>query len=270
MDKETEEKNKMPVEQREQAETTIENEGSEAHARKTEADRASSEGFLEAVSEKGAFVVEPWLSRVIEIQRKAKAEDEAQKQQRREPKGSHNAYAQLGRNQQLVLQLLRRFGSTRESLRERFIKARLPAHPDPDQEKRAGATFKKVLQQLQNRYLVQVSVQTSTDGERKRVVDLTPVGRGVIYERKNRQSLEEAVVEIINLRATVGYHRKKITSTEVLRELAKRGITGPSVNTGHVGRILGRYLPKKHGKHGTVYLLKPVVLRQKFKRTCRY
>jgi len=175
--------------------------------------------------------------------------------------------AKLGKNQQLVIQLLRGPEGVKQIVQRKFAEALYPGVMTSKEEKRAKLLFNQAIRQLKNRGLVTTSSPTPASGRRVTILELTEPARPLIVARKP-VVLENLVIKMINERIKVG--KKTITSEEVFRELGKQMITGPHVNQNSIGRILARYTKRKHTKKGSIYQLSTLVtLRPKPKNTKR-
>jgi len=175
--------------------------------------------------------------------------------------------AKLGKNQQLVVQLLRGPEGVRQTIQRKFAEALYPGLMTREEEKRAKLLFNQAIRRLKNRGLVTTSSPTPASGRCVTILELTEPARSLIVARKP-VVLENLVVKMINERIKAG--KETITSEEVFRELGKQMITGPHVNQNNIGRILARYTKRKHTKKGNIYQLPTLVtLRPNPKNTKR-
>jgi len=182
-------------------------------------------------------------------------------------KYTNQASAKLGKNQQLVIQLLRGPEGVKQIIQRKFAEALYPGLMTSKEEKRAKLLFDQAIRQLKNRGLVKTSSPTPASGKRVTILELTEPASTLIVKRKP-VVLENFVVKIINKKIKAG--KKIFTSEEVVHELDKQIITGPHVNQNSIGRILARYTKRKHTKKGNIYQLPTLVtLRPKPKNTKR-
>jgi len=182
-------------------------------------------------------------------------------------KYTNQASAKLGKNQQLLIQLLRGPEGVKQIIQRKFAETLYPGLITSEEEKRAKLLFDQAIRQLKNRGLVKTSSPTPASGRRVTILELTEPARTLIVKRKP-VVLENLVIRIINKWIKAG--RKTITSEEVFRELGKQMITGSHVNQNSIGRILARYTKRKHTKKGNVYQLPALItLRPKPKNTKR-
>jgi len=182
-------------------------------------------------------------------------------------KYTNQASAKLGKNQQLVIQLLRGPEGVKQTIQRKFAEALYPGMITSKEEKRAKLLFNQAVRQLKNRGLVRTSSPTPASGRRLTILELTEPARNIIFDRKPT-ILENLVVGILNEK--IRAKKKTVTSEEIITDLAKRKIISPYINTNRVGRILSRYAKREHTKKGNVYQLPALItLRPKPKNTKR-
>jgi hypothetical protein len=182
-------------------------------------------------------------------------------------KYTNQASAKLGKNQQLVIQLLRGPEGVKQIIQRKFAEALYPGLMTSKEEKRAKLLFNQAIRQLKNRGLVTTSSPTPASGRRLTILELTEPARTLIVKRKP-VVLENLMIRIVNEWIKAG--RKTITSEEIIADLAKSKIISPYINTNRIGRILSRYAKRKHTKKCNIYQLPALItLRPKPKNTKR-
>jgi len=175
--------------------------------------------------------------------------------------------AKLGKNQQLLIQLLRGPEGVKQIIQRKFAEALYPGLITSEEEKRAKLLFDQAIRHLKNRGLLKTSSPTPASGRRLTILELTEPARNIIFDRKPT-ILENLVVEILNEK--IRAKKKTVTSEEIITDLAKRKIISPYINTNRIGRILIRYARRKHTKKANIYQLSTLITsRPKPKNTKR-
>jgi len=184
------------------------------------------------------------------------------------------ASAKLGRNQQIILQLLReKKDKLKNTLLLEFTTTLYPAGVSLENRKKAKMLFNQALRPLKHRNLIEIThtIKGKENVPIEAKIALSEPARDPFYRKpailRNRAVLENLVLEIVNKK--IAAKQKTITTEEVLHELATRGINGPHVNSQKIGRILGKYLFRVHTEKGSVYHLfsVPIPLNRKTKKT---
>ena len=161
--------------------------------------------------------------------------------------------AKLGRNQNLILFLLRKHPLPAAALLEQFTLALFPAPVLPEQSRRAKMLLRQAVRMLKRRKLVKIDEACLALSRRHdKTVQLTEEGHDLSYCRK-AAALENIIANLLNRHLQHG--ERAVTTAGILEELAQAGVSGPNVNATRVGRILRKYghRTKTHGKR--VYLL---------------
>jgi hypothetical protein len=179
--------------------------------------------------------------------------------------------AKLGRNQQLILQLLRaRKDKPKKTLLREFTDALFPAEATPADRKKAQMLFEQALRLLKRRGLVKTTCPpVASEHDRKAtIVELTEPARDFAFYRKPA-CLENLVIKILNKK--IAAKQQTVKTGEILNALSEQGVGGQHINPQKIGRILGKYLVRVHIEKGSLYHLfsVPIPLSRKSKKNKR-
>jgi hypothetical protein len=179
--------------------------------------------------------------------------------------------AKIGRNQQLILQLLRaRKDKPKKTLLREFTDALFPAEGTPADRKKAQMLFEQALRLLKRRGLVKTTCPpVAREHDRKAtIVEITGPARDFAFYRKPA-CLENLVIKILNEK--IAAKQQTVKTGEILNALSEQGVYGPHINPQKIGRILGKYLVRVHIEKGSLYHLfsVPIPLSRKSKKTKR-
>jgi len=178
------------------------------------------------------------------------------------------ASAKLGRNQQIILQLLReRRDKPKRTLQLEFTMALYPDGVSPGNRKKAKMLFDQAIRLLKRRQLIKTTCPVIVRrGRKATIVELTGPARDFAFYRKPLV-LENFVIKILNEK--IAAKQQTVKTGEILNALSKQGVGGQHINPQKIGRILGRYTTKVHTEKGSLYHLfsVPIPLHSKTKRT---
>jgi hypothetical protein len=178
--------------------------------------------------------------------------------------------AKLGRNQQLILQLLReRKDKPKKTLQLEFTAALYPDGVSLENRKKAKMLFDQALRLLKRRQLIKTTCPVIVRrGRKATIVELTGPARDFAFYRKPLV-LENLVIKLLNEK--IAAKQQTVKTGEILNALSEQGVGGQHINPQKIGIILGKYLVRIHTEKGSLYHLfsVPIPLHQKPKKNKR-
>ena len=175
--------------------------------------------------------------------------------------------AKLGRNQQLIVMLLK---EKKDKLKKTLLlEFTATLHPDGvslENRKKAKMLFDQALRLLKRRNLIKATHTRKEKARAEAIIAIREPARDISFCRQSTV-LKNVVIKILNEK--IAAKQQTVKTGEILNALSKQGVGGQHINPQKIGRILSKYLVRVHTEKGSVYHLfsVPIPLHQKNKQT---